>query len=69
MTWREDLETMRLQNIALTHHKTILGYTQNSTRAAIAEMRGSKGPMSDVMHQRADECEQALNALLDFHNS
>lgn len=69
MSWKADLETIRQQNIVLAHHSTILGYTQNSTRAAIAEMRASEGPVSDVLHQRADECEKALEALLEFHSS
>tara|TARA_R110002020_G_scaffold334383_1_gene549683 strand:- start:516 stop:725 length:210 start_codon:yes stop_codon:yes gene_type:complete len=68
MSWSADLETLRQQNIVLSHHKAILGYTQKGTRKAIAEMRASTGPMADVLHQRADECEQALDALLEFHN-
>ena len=69
MSWQHDLDILRAQSIVLSHHATIIGYTQNSTRAAIAEMRASEGPMSDVLKQRADECETALNAVLEFHNS
>lgn len=69
MAWAEDLETIRHQKAALDHHRTIFGYTQNCTRDAIKEMRSSTGAMSEVMHQRADECEEALDALIEFHNS
>jgi hypothetical protein len=69
MTWQNDLNTIRDQSAILTHHKTLMGYTQTSVRAGIKEMRDDDGAMSDVMHERADECETALEALLEFHNS
>lgn len=68
MSWKHDLEELQRYRIAIAHHQTIMGYTQNATRAAIVEMRADDGPMSDVMHQRADECERALEAVIEFHN-
>lgn len=67
MSWAQDLETLRQQNTVLTHHQTLLAYTRDSTRKAIAEMRSAEGPLAEVLHQRADECERALEALLSFH--
>jgi hypothetical protein len=59
-------DTQKLARV-LRHHQTILGYTITATRAAIKEMRESKGALSEVMHQRAGECEEALESILEFH--
>lgn len=72
MSWQHDINTLNAQREVLRQHQTILGYTTSATRKAIAEMREPSGLGTEVdatLRERANECEQALEAVLDYYNS
>lgn len=63
----QDYQEINDMRELLRHYQSLIGYTRESVRKAIMEIRedyrDGAGPMRDTMLQRADELERHLGAI------